>query len=391
MNTQHDFKVLNSTITRLYTGSDVLKIGYAMCYDLAQSAANDRERIITQPSWANLVAQDGFAGVISKIGTTTSAGTPVELIPWDGRRYPNLSVWTDENVAAGDLLAPIPGTYVFGRAVIGQPRFQAWAASDRSTTAGLANGCFGPIDMATREAKALRLFDHFTGERKVAATVAAAVLTDGWVLRGTTAVAAFATAATTPAGTGTGELTLTPTTTTIAQILSPGVPFLLSAGRSAFCRARVQVHVVANAVGWVGLAGPGGADVIAANAGLTDGTFTDGIGFLVDPSLNTGNWTAVARKASGTAIGVSLAVPPVADVYVDLAFLARNKKTGTAVGNKSLVAWVNGVLVDFGTSATQLAQFPDTVPICGSVASIQAAVAAPTITIDRFEAVMNLP
>lgn len=410
------FRRQYAPVSHNYAGSDTLQNGYAMCHDVAHLAADsgystlssaqqaitagsDRESLITKPSYANLVAQDGFAGIVVNaprggyVGNGSSIS--VDILPWNELQYHNVNVYTDENVTAGDLLGPLPGFYQFGRAVVGRARFEAWDTANRSATAGLINGRFGPIDFQREQNGIITIFDHFTGDRKVAATAAAALLGDGWIMstNGTTSTSTNLVSGSTPASAGGGELQLANATTTGAQIVGPGQPVLLTAGRSAWFRARFMALNNTNLGLFVGLAAPGGATILlAANSGLTSVVATDAIGFLIDQALNSANLTAFARKASGTGVGLTTGIPLVGATYLDVAFLARNlaaPATPTAA-TVDMKFWVNGTLFSLDdASALNAAQFPNTISLTPAFGIFPAASQSLTATIDRIEVRVN--
>lgn len=375
---QKDSVTIKPLETHLYSGSDTIRPGYAMCFDTSKSSANDREKYVTKPSWSNLVSRNAFAGVVDSLGPVTAAGRQINLIPWDGRMYRNVNVYTDENVAAGDLLAPIPDSYYFGRAVVVDPVFEAWAASDRSVTAGLVNGCVGRVNDNLTISRISRHVDHFRAPNvdKVVANVATGTA-GHYLLNGTTAVASLATNGSTPAGTGIGELSVVGTTTTIGQIQQAGAQWKATAGRSIFCRQRVKIDDISDEDWFFGLGTPPtvSAGVLTAVPQVTSaGTApagTDYMGFFFDATGGTNtNLNFNIRKASGTQQYVSMGLAFVNDTYIDLAFLARNRLTGTTAGYKTVQVYVNGTLITTFNSATQAAAFPDTVPLAWAMSGI---------------------
>lgn len=339
-----DGVTIKPTETHLYSGTDTIKRGYAMCFDLSQSSANNREKYVTKPSWSNLIAKNGFAGIVDSVGTQTAAGRQINLIPYDGRRFPNVSVFTDENVASGDLLAPIPDSYYFGRAVCVDAVFQAWAASDRSATAGLANGCFGPVEEGIRKSKTYEQFNDFLAENTVHVAYSGTeieIAVAGYTLSGTSAAAAY----TSDAG---GRLAITPNTTNIGQLRSPGFPYILSAGKSLFFRANVNFGVGAiDNDAFVGLAITG-----AAIADSTIPALDDYIGFYMQGDID-GSINFLHNRDNGdeTTIDVDTGINQVADTMHELAFLARNRVAGDAAGATVVQVYVDGVLTNTISSA----------------------------------------
>lgn len=384
-----DGVTIKPTETHLYSGSDTIRPGYAMCFDLSQSSANNREKYVTKPSWSNLIAKNGFAGIVQSVGTLTAAGRQINLIPFDGRRYNNVNVFTDENVAAGDLLGPIPDSYYFGRAVCGNAVFEAWAASDRSATAGLANGRFGPVDPAIVAAKTYRIFHDFDGTAPIflgGATPAEFAL-PGLMVSGTSVGAQY----TADAG---GRLALTPNTTNIAQLNVGGIaagtastpsllPITLSAGISCFFRARVNfgVGAVDNDV-FCGLA--------IAGACVTDGTvpaLDDYLGFYMQGD-SSALINIATNRDNGTDNVTSTGTTQVADAVHDLAFLVRNRVSGDAAGATVIQVYVDGALTNTLSSAAVNALINKDEAMGPVFAGIGGA-SAVVIEIDRLEVVAN--
>ncbi len=352
MNTQKDGTSRQGTEMHLYSGSDTIKVGYAMCFDTTKSSANDREKYVTKPSWANLVAKFAFAGVVVGVGTLTSAGRQIEILPYDGRRAPNVNIFTDENVAAGDLMAPIPDSYYFGRAVVVEPVFEAWAASDRSTTAGLANGGWGPVDRSVARSKTVEFFDDFLGDKPVflGGATPAEIKLPGYMISGAT----VAIAGTSDFG---GRLVLTPTTTTIAQLNVGGIaagtassadllPWVLSTGKNLFFRTRVNLGVGAvDNDAFCGLCISG-----AAIADSTVPAQDDYLGFYMQGDID-GSINIATNRDNGTDNITDTGVDQVADAVHDLAFLVRNRKAGDALGATVITVYVDGVLTNTLSSA----------------------------------------
>lgn len=355
----------NTPITRYYSGTDTLLNGYAVAYDtaaaavaatgqaVASTAADNRERNVVKPTWANLIAQDAFAGVVCEAPRGGYVGPCyISIIPHDGRRVENVNVYTDENVAAGDLLAPIPESYKFGRAVAYEAVFQARAAADRSVTNGTVNGMFGPLPLSLRRSKIYDFFDDFTGVSPIflgGATPAEFKL-PGYMISGSS----VAVAGTSDHG---GRIALTPNSTNIAQLNAGGIaagtassadllPFTCSAGKSAFFRAKANFGVAAvDSAVFLGLS-ISGACVSNAAVPATD----DYLGFFrkVD---DDGSLFLATNRDNGSDSLTDTGINSAADTMYDVAFLVRNRLSGDTAGYTTIQAWIDGTLVATVSSA----------------------------------------
>ena len=383
--TQNNGTLQAGTIAAFYTGTDNLLAGYGVCYDYSQTTVADRSRMVVKPSYLNTVTNPGFAGVVArdvvydatKLQSLNGVqGVWIDIVPLVGQ-YPlrPLLLYTDVNVTQGDMLGVRPGSYIFGKAVSSAPIARAMETVDRSATNGTVNVEYGRYRWDDYPLKLRRWFDHFTNP-VIPGVVAGALASHNYFLKGTTAVAALATAGSTPAGTGIGELNLTGTTTTEAQIQQIGAQYLLNAGRELFCRMRVKIDDISDEDWFWGLGTPPteSAGVLTgvsqiASAGTTPNG-TDYIGFYVDATGFSGVPKINIRKASGTENATTGGVALVNDTYIELAFLARNRLAGTTAGYKTVYAFINGSLVASLESATQAAAFPDTVPLAWAMAGI---------------------
>lgn len=296
-----------------------------------------------------------------------------------------MNVYTDESLTTGDLLGVIPGSFALGRCVFGQPVARVLATTDRSSTAGVVNTQFGWIASTLSDAdidsKVIRFFDHFT---KGGMTAGVANLHDyelvgtGSTFTGGDALAIGASDAAvdaTKAGAGVGLIT-TATTGWIANVAIPGEPFSMSANKNLFFRARVAVASTTQAQMFIGLGTAAVTDAI-------DTGDTDGIGFRI---LATVLSFVYAKAATPSVIetltgwtSAAIASPAVAaDVFVDLAFLVRNRN-----GTKEVSIWVNG---------TQISHTSVTANVCDNQSlTLRLAVgeegtnAAMTLKVDRLE------
>lgn len=393
-----------------YTGTDTLKNGYPLCYDTTKTAANDIEKFVTKPTFANLIAVDAFAGVVTNapsggyVGTgSTTSPLFIDIIPYDGRKMENVSVWTDQNVAAGDILAPIPGQYEWGRAVMSLGKFQARLASDRSATAGLCNGCFGPIDSTIDRIKIWRHFNDFDGSMPIGIEAAVMSANDeqaaaGYTLQGTSAAAAYG------SGAG-GALTITPNTTNIGQLnfggitgsAAPGLPILIATGVSAYFRCRFKSDAIDGDIA-MGFSIAGAALADGTHVGSQDDYFM----FMTNGDVD-GSIFFEYNKDNGTDRGIDTGVDLVAATYIDVAMLIVNRNSGTTAssGAKYGRLWVNGNPITGSASpsvgtditSTGLIDLSDLFNADEAMRLVAATIggAGPaTLVLDRWEAALSL-
>lgn len=399
MNTQFQTYARNAVNPRVvyYTGSDTLLDGMAVCYDHDASTAAARERNVEKPAWGNLMA-GAFAGVVCNappggyVGNGSSLR--ISIIPYDGNIFRNIEVLTDQNVAAGDFLAPIPTSYYFGRAVFGpfaqRPVFRASEAVDASVTVAMVEGQFGFNPYWDVASKTMRLFNDFDGTAPIflGGATPAEILVPGMMVSGATAAAAY----TSDPG---GRLSLTPTTTTIIQLNVGGasagtasamsfLPFVLSAGKSIFFRAKVNFGVGAiDSAVFCGLSITG-ASVSNAAVPATD----DYLGFFrkVD---DDGSLHLATNRDNGTDNLTDTGINTVADTMYDIAFLAVNRVTGDAASATVVQAWIDGVLVATISSAAINALINKDEGMGIVFGGIDGA-AAVVLEIDKYEASINL-
>lgn len=132
-----------------YTGSDTLRKGYALCLDFDSSNTggtvsdyDERQINVEKPAMKNLPY---FYGVVAPTYDGHTGPGWIDVIRPTGVS-PGLEVWTDGNIAVGDLLSIQPGSYAFRKGVLfpkAQVVLRAIEAIDRSSTAGTVIGLFG--------------------------------------------------------------------------------------------------------------------------------------------------------------------------------------------------------------------------------------------------------
>lgn len=354
-----------------YTGTDALYEGYAVCYDVTASEAN-RSTHVAKPTLNNCTE---FAGVVAPgqtIPSRTSGGTWVNIVSVEGVIARGVNVYTDENLAAGDLLGVIPGEFVLGKCVVGQPVARVLAATDRSTTAGVVNTQFGwiastlsPADLAS---KIVRFFDHFICEGAPSTTADIGK----FVLSGTSAAASYQDSlAQAESGAsnlkGNGVLRLTTNTTNEASIQLNGEPFTLGVGKSLFFRARIASSSIAAAQqAFIGLLPTDTSPIASLNADYIG--FITATGALNHVYVKDGA-TGLVTKSTGTTL--------VASTFVDVAFLVR-LKTATSL---DLHIFVDGAEVSSPTeTATEI---PENESLTFTASTI--AGDAQSLDIDRVE------
>ena len=329
--------------------SDTISEGMALCYD--SGAGTNKNWYVVKPSLSNI---GDFAGIVNAGSGRTGPGL-VEILPWDGRIYRGVNVYTRENIVAGDLLGPIPGTYEMGHSLFGRPVFRATAALDPGATTpnvNLVNGWYGALFSSAEEtsAKILRFSDHFLGMSTVAAAVANAVADQTtYLLTGTNSAAAYVDSLAGPEGTAaaaaaSGILKVTTNTTNQANLTMNGEPFRLDANKNLFFRIRAAVDVVS------------ASKKMAFGLGITDTTFNAGHSDALYFLVNAGAVTFGYQKGGAGEVTVtpSPAITVAAGDFHEFAFLARNKG-GTNAG-KEIQVWVDNTAVSLTLTSTE---FPD--------------------------------
>lgn len=146
-----------------YTGSDVLRAGYALCYDhdstteitTGDGGLRARAYYVEKPTIANA---GHFAGLVADGYDGRRGPTEVEVIRPYNARGP--LAWTDQNVTAGDLMGIQPGSYALGLGgVVAGAIFRAMQTVDRSATAGTVTGEIGVF--ARDPAQVCQFYDDF--------------------------------------------------------------------------------------------------------------------------------------------------------------------------------------------------------------------------------------
>lgn len=394
--------------TVIYTGSDTLYNGMAVCYDPTTSGLTadvtkftptlgstnaallaqrqGRAKIVIKPTLGALLA-GAFAGIVVNAPPSGYVGNGVsvdiQILPVSPAHAGTRSafVYTDENCAVGDLLGPIPGSYYFGRAVIpGCAFFRVEEATDRSATAGVVYGTYARYDVNMFPDKIGGFDDRFNGAFPIGINgfTPAEIACLGWELQGTSATCAY----TSDHG---GRLALTPNTTNIAQLhRGNGFSFMLDAGKSLFFRASINTGVAAvdNDI-FCGLAITG--------ASIADGSvpaLDDYFGFYRDPDAS-----ALLKFAfnvdNGTDSVNSTGITPVLDTMYEVAFLLRNRNANSTAGDKIIQVFVNNTITNTFNSAADAALFCDDALLRPVFAGIGGG-SARVIEIARMQVLCNL-
>lgn len=333
-----------------YNDSVIPLAGSAVFYDRTRSTVEQRNHYVTRATLANAV--NDLAGVVVSQGKHTTVGPKVMSIIEIAAMTRGVQVLTDENIAVGDYLAPIPGNAsgLWGKAVFGTGVFRATEAVDGSgTNPALVTGDLG-WNVAAEAEQALkiqRFFDHFNGASGggVSTTADAAK----FLLSGTSAAGAFADdwgPEKVAAQSGSGVLALTTNTTNQANLTLNGEPFRLDAGKSLFMRARfANSSISATTDTFVGVGATDTTQIAGAN---------DYIGFRVANAT----LTVRAQKGGSGEVSIATGTSLVANEFVDVAILVRNR--AAAVGKKEITIWVNGTIVStYTNNDTDRAEIPD--------------------------------
>lgn len=356
------------------TATDQLQTGMVVCYDDTATAAN-RSIYVAKPSYNNY---SDVAGIVAPGQKLPVGATEVELIPWDGAIYRGAQVYTDEDVADGDILGVIPGEYALGKWVVGNPLFRCKEAQTRATTgAGLVSGDFGPIlyGVSTLASKRVSFFDHFAGQNTVSAPAVANSVADAgtWLLTGTSSAAAYVDSLTTSetgaaATRANGVLRPTPNTTNEASLTLNGEPFTLAAGCNLFARMRYAQNRI-DADGVVGF-----------GVGITDTTPLTSLSDGVTVYSSTAAVKLDYTKGSATAATKTTGATLVADTFIEMAFLIRHKIAST--GGLDVHCWYNGTEVSSPTETQSL--IPDTKSLTLFIAS-KSGTTAHVVSVDYIE------
>ena len=126
------------------SASDVLTAGEFVCFNHDASTANDQEYVVETPAGANIRYP---AGIIAKDAVADANGVAhIDIIPWSRvMSLPGIEVFTDQSIAAGDLLGPQPGTRKLRKGLLyGYAVLRASQTVDRSSTAGTVRGTLRP-------------------------------------------------------------------------------------------------------------------------------------------------------------------------------------------------------------------------------------------------------
>lgn len=145
-----------------YSGSDTLRVGMAVCFNSDASTAAGR-RQVEKPSMANI---HRFAGIIGNVGQRIGLSrTAVDVIPVNPGDNPILGVsfLTDESLAAGDPIAPKPGSYYFGKSVVRDPVAVVDAAVVGTAATPAVGACTVGDQMVLTQAKETKIRSFFDG------------------------------------------------------------------------------------------------------------------------------------------------------------------------------------------------------------------------------------
>lgn len=358
-----------------YTGSDTILGGYALCFDHDNATAGYRGTRVEKPSVNNI----GHGFVVAQEGTNMTGPGDVWVYPVTAEVARNISVYTDQNVAAGDLLSPHPDTYFWRQWLFGErPVFRALEAQDRTSTNGTVVGEYGLLDFDWFETNAKRIVIRVgrdcTNPSMFFLNGATEAELEGyaWEARGASVGVAFTS----------GVLVITPNTTNIGQINTFGLPVLLAAGAACLWRAKLKVSDITQEF----FAGLAIAGAVMASDGIVC-ALDDYAGFMIKGSVN-GSLHICTNKDNGTDSVNDTTVDAVNDTYVELMFIVNNVKTGTSAGNKTLRAWVNGTLTNDLATAGVAALINDDEAMNVVVGAIGGS--ANVVTIDKLECICYL-
>jgi len=342
---QNVFTTPQTTRAVYYADSVIPLAGSAVCYDRTRTTVAERDSYVTRPTLSNF--QD-VAGVVVAQGKHTTVGPKtLEIVPVENMTR-GVQVLTDENVAVGDYLAPIPGNTsgYWGKAVAGPGIFRCTEAADGSgTSPALVRGDLGYwiATEAEQATKILRFFDHFASGGASATADATR-----YALAGTSAAAAYSDdfgPEKTGAQSGNGVLAITTNTTNQANLALNGEPFRLDAGKSVLLRARFAVSSIsATTDAFVGL-------------GATDTTQIAGASDYIGFRLANAALTVRAQKGGSGEATLALSTNMVAAEFMEVAILVRNRAAATA--KKEITMWVNGTQISYTNSDTDRAEIPD--------------------------------
>jgi hypothetical protein len=310
-----------TTIEVEYTGTDEIRSGYPLFYDWDATAGTTDENTVVDRNKvekSTLANIDRFAGIVAD-GFRATGPCKVPIVPPDQIVARSIQVWTNQNLAAGDFVGIIPGTYTFGKWTVGPKFLRCMIAVDRSSTAGLT-WCVGNLNTATASGvsdNVIEFYDEFTGVTSFSATDDAAT----YDLIGTSAAGVYSDSL---AG---GVLVVTSNTTNNAQLSMNGEPWSMAAEKSLFFRARVATDDI------------GASNDLFVGLSISDASYwstlpTDYIGFeVVDGALS---FVSVKDGATGR-VSTSTGVTLVNNTFVDIAFHYD--------GEGNLRVWVNNTAI----------------------------------------------
>lgn len=131
-----------------YVGAagDILLAWTAVCFDHDNSTVASRTVVVETPSIANIRYPAGVITDTSAMTVDASGEAWIEIIPFNNvEDFPNVPLYTDMSITAGDLLAPQPGTRTLRRgALFGYAFGRATETVDLSSTAGTVTTVFRP-------------------------------------------------------------------------------------------------------------------------------------------------------------------------------------------------------------------------------------------------------
>ena len=125
-----------------YTGSDTLKEGYCLCYDIdtttvdaATLTSDARGFYVEKPSATNVRF---FAGVVAAQSDGVTGPACIDIIDISDRNM-SANVWTEENCTIGTTVLSVkPASYAAGSSLEGPAIGIATQTIDRSSTNGVA-------------------------------------------------------------------------------------------------------------------------------------------------------------------------------------------------------------------------------------------------------------
>ena len=336
----------NNARTVIYTGSDTLRNGMLLCYDSGSATAANRTKYVVKPSIAN---KDDFAGVVRNVPAAgiVGNGVGVEVSVCDPREMilNGATVLTDESVVNGDFLGVKPGSYYFGKAVVGRPLFKVTASADGSSTPTLATGFYGLFSEFDLRASGSYsdYFDHFTQRPNVGTSADTGAWLQTLTGSGTSTIADGGSLSAWAMVTGATDANLN-------SYQLNGETFKLTTGVAAYYEVKLKISTVATTDFFIGLA--------ATDTSILASAPTDYLGFRLIGASSTSP-LYVARKASGTEVATTTGVALTDDTFATFGIYAASR-TGSV---NSVSYFINGNLI---TTLSSNAQFPNTVALTPS-------------------------